>query len=124
MNWIINILREVGEALFLMVQSIAELRSIWPNRHKIVTQVIEIGNASLPMVVVLSVFMGGVLSLQTGHALASTGLQSRLGVIVGLSMARELAPVMISILIARRVGSAIAAGVGSMSVYPENEALG
>jgi phospholipid/cholesterol/gamma-HCH transport system permease protein len=123
MNWIINILREVGEALFLMVQSIAELRSIWPNRHKIVTQVIEIGNASLPMVVVLSVFMGGVLSLQTGHALASTGLQSRLGVIVGLSMARELAPVMISILVAGRVGSAIAAELSSMSVYQEIDAL-
>ena len=123
MTWLINMLREIGEALFLMFDAIGQLRAFWPNRQKVVAQVIEIGNASLPMVVILSVFIGGVLSLQTGHALSSTGLQSRLGVIVGLSMARELAPVMISILIAGRVGSAIAAELGSMSVYQEIDAL-
>ncbi len=123
MIWIIEILREIGEALLLVVEAFGQARSLFTNRDKIVAQILEIGNASLPMVVILSVFIGGVLSLQIGYALSSTGLQSRLGVIVGLSMSRELAPVMMAVLLAGRVGSAFAAELGSMSVYQEIDAL-
>src|ERR1051326_755837 len=104
MNWLSNVLREIGEAIFLMFDAIGQIRHVLGNRDKVIAHVLEIGNASLPMVVILSVFIGGVLSLQTGYALASTGLQSRLGIIVGLSMSRELGPVMMAVLLAGRVG--------------------
>lgn len=123
MNWIVNVLRELGEALYLLFGAIGQLRFAPRNRDKVVVQILDIGNASLPMVVILSVFIGGVLSLQTGYALSSTGLQSRLGVIVGLSMSRELGPVMMAVLLAGRVGSAFAAELASMSVYQEIDAL-
>src|SRR5262245_38138230 len=123
MNFLLNILREIGEALYLTFDAVGQARAAWGHRQKVIAQIIEVGNASLPMVVILSVFIGGVLSLQTGYALASTGLQSRLGVIVGLSMARELAPVMMAVLLAGRVGSAFAAELASMSVYQEIDAL-
>jgi len=123
MNWIIHILREIGESLILMFQAFGQLRHAMAKRQHIIWQVLDIGNASLPMVVILSVFIGGVLSLETGYALSTTGLQSRLGVIVGLSMAREFAPVMMGVLLAGRVGSAFAAELGSMSVYQEIDAL-
>lgn len=123
MSTILNILREIGEALFMMFKALGQLRALFANLDKVIAQVLVIGNASLPMVVILSVFIGGVLSLQTGYALSETGLQSRLGVIVGLSMARELGPVMIAVLMAGRVGSAFAAELGSMSVYQEIDAL-
>ncbi|MSR64977.1 MAG: ABC transporter permease [Verrucomicrobiae bacterium] len=123
MNWLGNVLREIGEAVFLMFSSFGQIRYAPQNRDKIIGHILDIGNASLPMVVILSVFIGGVLSLQTGYALASTGLQSRLGTIVGLSMARELGPMMMAVLLAGRVGSAIAAELASMSVYQEIDAL-
>lgn len=123
MSTVLNLLREIGEALFMMLRALGYVRVLFANLDKVIGQILQIGNASVPMIVILSVFIGGVLSLQTGYALSETGLQSRLGVIVGLSMARELAPVMISVLMAGRIGAAFAAELGSMSVYNEIDAL-
>jgi phospholipid/cholesterol/gamma-HCH transport system permease protein len=64
-----------------------------------------------------------VLALQTGGTLALYGSQDALGIIVGLSMVKELGPVMTSLLVAGRVGSAMAAEVGAMEVYEEIDAL-
>jgi phospholipid/cholesterol/gamma-HCH transport system permease protein len=61
--------------------------------------------------------------LQTGPVLVERGLASAVGGIVGISMAKELAPVMMAILIAGRIGSAMAAEIGSMRVYQEIDAL-
>ena len=75
------------------------------------------------MVCILSFFIGGVIALQTGPVLVERGLASAVGRMVGLSMCKELAPVMMSILIAGRIGSAMAAEIGSMRVYQEIDAL-
>jgi phospholipid/cholesterol/gamma-HCH transport system permease protein len=64
-----------------------------------------------------------VITLQTGPVLASRGLSSAIGGLVGLSICKELAPVMMAILIAGRIGSAMAAEIGSMRVYQEIDAL-
>jgi phospholipid/cholesterol/gamma-HCH transport system permease protein len=95
----------------------------WRHRRKIFEQLFEIGNASLLMACVLSLFIGAVLALQTGPVLAERGLASYIGRMVGISMCKELAPVMMSILIAGRIGSAMAAEIGSMTVYQEIDAL-
>src|SRR5207245_11754054 len=55
--------------------------------------------------------------------LVERGLASAVGGVVGISVCKELAPVMMSILIARRIGSAMAAEIGSMRVYQEIDAL-
>ena len=64
-----------------------------------------------------------MLALQSGPVLAERGLASVIGQLVGLSMCKELAPVMMAILIAGRIGSAMAAEIGSMRVYQEIDAL-
>src|SRR6185436_16400312 len=86
-------------------------------------QFFEIGNASLLMVCLLSFFIGGVIALQTGPVLVDRGLANAVGGLVGVSTCKELAPVMMSILIAGRIGSAMAAEIGSMRVYQEIDAL-
>jgi phospholipid/cholesterol/gamma-HCH transport system permease protein len=75
------------------------------------------------MACILALFIGGVISLQTGPVLAERGLSSAIGGLVGLSLCKELAPVMMSVLIAGRIGSAMAAEIGSMRVYQEIDAL-
>jgi phospholipid/cholesterol/gamma-HCH transport system permease protein len=95
----------------------------WRQRQKVYDQLFEIGNASLLMACILSLFIGGVLALQTGPVLAERGLATFIGGIVGVSICKELAPVMMSILIAGRIGSAMAAEIGSMRVYQEIDAL-
>jgi phospholipid/cholesterol/gamma-HCH transport system permease protein len=95
----------------------------WRQRQKIFEQFFEIGNASLLMVCVLSFFIGAVIALQTGIVLTDKGLGGAIGGLVGISMAKELSPVMMSILIAGRIGSAMAAEIGSMRVSQEIDAL-
>lgn len=115
--------QNIGEMLILMWRTIGALPHAWRQRRKIFDQLFEIGNASLLMACILSLFIGGVLSLQVGPVLRERGLVSALGGLIGLSLAKELAPVMMSILIAGRIGSAMAAEIGSMAVYQEIDAL-
>jgi phospholipid/cholesterol/gamma-HCH transport system permease protein len=113
----------VGEMVLLFWRTLLALPLAWRQRQKVFDQFFEIGNASLLMVCILSFFIGGVLSLQIGPFMADKGLTGYLGGIVGYAHARELAPVMMAILIAGRIGSAMAAEIGSMRVYQEIDAL-
>jgi phospholipid/cholesterol/gamma-HCH transport system permease protein len=115
--------QNIGEMVILFWRTLLALPLAWRHRQKILDQFFEIGNASLLMVCILSFFIGGVIALQTGPVLVERGLASAVGGLVGLSVCKELAPVMMSILIAGRVGSAMAAEIGSMRVYQEIDAL-
>ena len=115
--------QNVGEIIVLFWQTLLALPLTWRQRQKVFDQFFEIGNASLLMVCILSFFIGGVIALQTGPLLVERGLGSYVGGVVGFSICKELAPVMMSILIAGRIGSAMAAEIGSMRVYQEIDAL-
>jgi phospholipid/cholesterol/gamma-HCH transport system permease protein len=115
--------QNIGEMMVLLWRTIQALPLVFRQRQKIYDQLFEIGNASLLMACVLSIFIGGVIALQTGPELAKRGLQSVIGGLVGLSVCKELAPVMMAVLIAGRIGSAMAAEIGSMQVYQEIDAL-
>jgi len=115
--------QNIGELMILLGRTVRALPLTWRHRQKVFDQLFEIGNASLLMACILSLFIGGVLALQTGPVLAERGLVSYIGRLVGISMCKELAPVMMAILIAGRIGSAMAAEIGSMRVYQEIDAL-
>ena len=112
-----------GEMLLLFVAVGRALPRVWRERRKVAEQLFDIGNASLFMACTLSLFIGGVLALQTGPVLVERGLGSALGGLVALGLCTELAPVMMAVLIAGRIGSAMAAELGSMRVYQEIDAL-
>jgi len=114
---------DIGELILLGWRSLRSLPLTWRQRRKVGEQLFEIGNASLLMACVLSVFIGGVIALQVGPVLAERGLGGYIGRMVGLAITKELAPVMMAILIAGRIGSAMAAEIGSMHVYQEIDAL-
>ncbi len=115
--------QNIGEMVVLFWRTLLSLPLAWRQRQKVFEQFFEIGNASLLMVCILSFFIGGVIALQTGPILVERGLASAVGSVVGVSICKELAPVMMSILIAGRIGSAMAAEIGSMRVYQEIDAL-
>lgn len=117
-------LRNIGELILLLLTTLKALPgNLWRQRAKVADQLFEIGNASLLMVCILSLFIGGVVALNTGPVLVERGLGSAIGGLVGISLAKELAPVMMAILIAGRIGSAMAAEIGSMQSYQEIDAL-
>lgn len=115
--------QNIGEMLLLLGRTIKALPLVFRQRQKVFDQLFEIGNASLLMACILALFIGGVIALQTGPVLAERGLQGVIGGLVGLSVCKELAPVMMAVLIAGRIGSAMAAEIGSMRVYQEVDAL-
>ena len=86
-------------------------------------QMAFIGVASVPIVVLTNFFSGAVLSLYSTQFLTQYGAGSFVGATVGMSMAREIGPVLTGIMVAARCGSAIAAQIGTMSVTEQIDAL-
>ncbi len=115
--------QNIGEMLVLFWRTLMAVPHMWRERQKFFEQLFEIGNASLLMVCILSFFIGGVIALQTGPVLVERGLASAVAGVVGISICKELSPVMMAVLIAGRIGSAMAAEIGSMRVYQEIDAL-
>ncbi len=118
-----RLLQGLGEGVELLLQAVFWFRAAPRSLDKIQIHLLEFGNATLPIASLAALFIGGVLALQTGSRLAAYGLQGTIGGIVGLSMVKELGPVMTALLVAGRVGSAIAAELGAMNVYEEIDAL-
>lgn len=83
----------------------------------------RIGYTSMPIIAILCFFIGAVLALQAGITLREFGAKEFIGALVGASVARELGPVMVAIILAGRVGSAVTAELASMRVNSEIDAL-
>ncbi len=120
---ILDAAQTAGEMLILFGQTLYACREAPRNVAAITRQIHEIGVGTLPIAALTALFVGMVLALQTGTQLALYGTQEAIGAIVGLSMVKELGPVMTSLLVAGRIGSAIAAEIGAMKVYEEIDAL-
>ncbi|ACB73974.1 MlaE family ABC transporter permease [Opitutus terrae] len=113
----------IGSTVLLLVRSLSFIGTLPRQRARLIEQCFTIGYTTLPIVAILSFFIGSVLALQAGYAMQNVGAKQYIGSLVGLSMARELGPVMVAILLAGRVGSSIAAELASMKVYQEVDAL-
>jgi len=123
MNQIQNVLGHIGGTVQLAVCAMRYVPTLPRQFNRFIEQCYLIGYTSLPIVTILTFFIGGVLALQSGYSMENFGAKQFIGTLVGLSMVRELGPVMVAILIAGRVGSAITAELASMKVYQEVDAL-
>jgi phospholipid/cholesterol/gamma-HCH transport system permease protein len=85
---------------------------------------IEIGYFSLPVVALTAVFTGMVLALQSSTGLSRFSAESGIANLVVLSVTRELGPVLAGLMVAGRVGAAMAAEIGTMRVTDQIDALG
>ena len=86
-------------------------------------QIIEIGYYSLPVVGLTAVFTGMVLALQSYTGFARFNAESAVATVVVLSITRELAPVLAGLMVAGRIGAAMAAEIGTMRVTEQIDAL-
>ena len=92
-------------------------------RHDIVEQFDAIGVQSLTVVLLTGFFTGAVLALQSGLTLDQYGARPVVGRLVSASMIKELGPVLTGLMLCGRVGSGIAAELGSMVVTDQINAL-
>src|SRR5690349_191388 len=123
MNYLTSIISHIGGTVLLLLRSLKFIGTLPRQFPRFIDQCYLIGYTSLPIVTILSFFIGSVLALQSGYSMENFGAKQFIGTLVGLTMARELGPVMVAILLAGRVGSAVAAELASMKVYQEIDAL-
>lgn len=90
---------------------------------QIFRQVMEIGYYSLPVVGMTAIFTGAVLALQSYSGFSRFNAESTIATVVVLSITRELGPVLAGLMVAGRVGAAIAAEIGTMKVTEQIDAL-
>lgn len=116
-------LQALGELTLLSIQSArAALRPPWEGRL-ILEQLEQVGVRSLSIVNLTAAFMGMVLALQMGNFLAKFGAQIFVSRIVGISLLREMAPVLTALMVGGRVGAGITAELGSMKVTEQIDAI-
>ncbi len=89
----------------------------------VLRQMVEIGYFSLPVVGLTAIFSGMVLALQSYTGFSRFEAESAIATIVVLSMTRELGPVLAGLMVAGRVGAAMAAEIGTMRVTEQIDAL-
>jgi phospholipid/cholesterol/gamma-HCH transport system permease protein len=89
----------------------------------ILRQMVDIGYYSLPVVGLTAIFTGMVLALQTHTGFSRFSAEGAIATVVVLSMTRELGPVIASLMVAGRIGAAIAAEIGTMRVTDQIDAL-
>lgn len=86
-------------------------------------QVINIGFYSVPVVGLTTLFAGMVIALQTYSGISKYGAESAVAMVVLISVTRELAPVLSALMVAGRIGAAMAAEIGTMRVTEQIDAL-
>ena len=122
-NFVLRVLEEVGH-FFSMLGRVAA----WAVRPpydvpELLRQMVRVGYDSIPVVLVTTLFTGMVLALQTFNGFARFHAQNLVGSVVALSLTRELAPVLTALMVTGRVGSAMAAELGTMRVTEQIDAL-
>ena len=110
-----------GKLTLLLCQTLRRLKDA--NWHEVVRQMALLGADSLPIVLMTILCTGMVFSVQTAKEFVRLGASSTVGGIVAIAMARELVPVLVGVVVAGRIGAAIAAELGTMKVTEQIDAL-
>jgi phospholipid/cholesterol/gamma-HCH transport system permease protein len=122
-DWLKIAIHEVQEYVRLQVATIQGIFSRPFYFHDVVEQFDQIGIGSLTVVLLTGFFTGAVLALQSGVTLDQFGARPFVGRLVSASMIKELGPVLTGLMLAGRIGSGIAAELGSMVVTDQINAL-
>lgn len=120
---ILNFIRQTGKISLFALHALKGLLSL-PFYGKIFFQaLLDIGFLSLPVVALTAIFAGGVVALQSYTGFSHYHAQNAIAGIVVLSITRELGPVLAGLMVAGRVGAALAAQIGTMRVTNQIDAL-
>jgi phospholipid/cholesterol/gamma-HCH transport system permease protein len=121
--WVLRFLEESGRILILFAKTLTlSFRPPFDFRS-LLHQIEEVGIRSIPVVLITGTFTGMVLALQSYTGFKRFNAEAFVGTVVALSMTRELGPVLSGLMVSGRVGSAMAAELGTMQVTEQIDAL-
>ena len=129
-----NLLADWGRTVYESVVAIGDFTIfcsrtfVWmltrlPRGDTLFPSLYQVGVLSLPVVALTGTFIGMVLAVQSYFQFYQLGLETRLGAVINMTLVRELGPVLAATMLAGRVGSAMAAELGTMRVTEQIDAL-
>lgn len=113
----------IGDVAIFTWEMIRWMVSRLPCRGTVLINFYQVGALSLPVVALTGTFIGMVLAVQSYAQFHAIGLDSRLGAVINGTLVKELGPVLAATMLAGRVGSAMAAVLGTMRVTEQIDAL-
>ncbi len=122
-NLLFGLINYVGKLTLLLSQTIGLIFVRPIKRERILIQAKRVGPGSFFISGLVALFIGMIMALQMASQMIRLGAEIYIPSVVGVSMTRELAPVLTALIVAGRVGAGIAAEIGSMAVTEQVDAL-
>ena len=119
----LSFFQRLGRGHLLLLEMLRGMHTLLPRLGLLIQQTYSVGVLSLLIIVVSGLFVGMVLGLQGYNTLVDFGAEESLGVVVALSLVRELGPVVSALLFAGRAGSALTAEIGLMKATEQLSAM-
>ncbi|MGD8414305.1 MAG: ABC transporter permease, partial [Candidatus Latescibacterota bacterium] len=119
----LNVLQDIGGTFLLLARVLLRFKELPRTARQTFQQMEEIGVGSIPLVIVTSVFVGAVASVQAAYQFQGYVPMVFLGTVVGKSVILELAPVLTALVVGGRVSASIAAELGTMKVTEQIDAM-
>jgi phospholipid/cholesterol/gamma-HCH transport system permease protein len=116
-------MEQVGSVSIFFLRVLRAVPGFWKKGHLVLEQMVAIGVESMPLVLVTSIFTGGVAAVQAAYQFQDYVPMRYLGSVIGKSVVIELGPVLTALVVAGRVGASIAAELGTMRVTEQIDAL-
>jgi len=113
-HWALEIFENIGRSSIFFTRVLLAVPRTFSRPRLIIKEIYTTGVLSLTIIVVSGLFVGMVLGLQGYVTLVDFGAEESLGVVVAMTLVRELGPVVAALLFAGRAGSALAAEIGLM----------
>ncbi len=123
MEKIKSFVEHIGNATLLFLQAVYLSVVSPPKIRHILKYMEEIGVTAAPLIAITGFFTGGVLVVETYPTFHKFNAEFLIGALVSLSLARELSPVLVALLVTARSGSAMAANIGTMRITEQIDAL-
>jgi len=121
--WVLRFLDESGRVMILFFKTLNLTFRPPFDIRSLLKQIEQVGVSSIPVVLITGAFTGMVLALQSYTGFKRFNAEAFVGTVVALSMTRELGPVLSGLMVSGRVGSAMAAELGTMQVTEQIDAL-
>jgi phospholipid/cholesterol/gamma-HCH transport system permease protein len=122
-RFVIETIEQTGAVFILLGKILHSSTHLWRDRHLVFEQMLLIGVNSLPLVAIIAVFTGAVSAWQAAYQFEGLVSLDYLGSATSLAIFIELGPVLTGVILAGRVGSSIAAELGTMKVTEQIDAL-
>ncbi|CCD38576.1 Uncharacterized ABC transporter, permease component YrbE [Candidatus Paraburkholderia kirkii UZHbot1] len=122
-RWVLNSFGTAGYATRMFLRLVVEFFPLLRRPRLVTKQVHFVGNYSLVIIAVSGLFVGFVLGLQGYYTLSRYGSEQALGLLVALSLVRELGPVVTALLFAGRAGTSLTAEIGLMKAGEQLTAM-